>query len=495
MDYTVKIGTAENERTDALVLPVFADGKLSTTGKQLDKISGNFLSKMLKIGDITGKLKQMLLLHDVPGIKAKRILLVGCGQETELTEAKYQDLINQMTTYLQQTAAKDVICLLPEVKCQHRTLAWKIRHIVIHANAALYQFNSFRSKKNNPENPLNQITFLVNKEELAASKQAIKEGIAIGHGMNMAKDLENTPANICNPKYLADAAVKWAKKHKSVKATVLGEKAMEKLGMGALLAVGKGSENESQLIVLEYQGAKKSQKPIVLVGKGITFDTGGISLKPSSAINGMKYDMCGAASVFAALQVAVELALPLNIVMVIASAENMPDGKATRPDDIVTTMSGITVEIGNTDAEGRLVLCDALTYCERFKPEVVIDVATLTGACIVALGTQASGLLANNQNLANDLLTAGNESFDRVWQLPLWPEYQELLDSQFADVNNVGSGDAGTITAACFMARFTEKYAWAHLDIAGTAHIRQKKAYATGRPVPLLSQFLIDKAK
>jgi leucyl aminopeptidase len=209
----------------------------------------------------------------------------------------------------------------------------------------------------------------------------------------------------------------------------------------------------------------------------------------------MKYDMCGAASVFAALQVAVELALPLNIVMVIASAENMPDGKATRPDDIVTTMSGITVEIGNTDAEGRLVLCDALTYCERFKPEVVIDVATLTGACIVALGTQASGLLANNQNLANDLLTAGNESFDRVWQLPLWPEYQELLDSQFADVNNVGSGDAGTITAACFMARFTEKYAWAHLDIAGTAHIRQKKAYATGRPVPLLSQFLIDKAK
>ncbi|HLF67610.1 MAG TPA: leucyl aminopeptidase, partial [Gammaproteobacteria bacterium] len=247
--------------------------------------------------------------------------------------------------------------------------------------------------------------------------------------------------------------------------------------------------------VLEYTGGKKSQKPIVLVGKGITFDTGGISLKPSTSINGMKYDMCGAASVFAALKAAVELALPLNVTMVIASAENMPDGNATRPDDIVTTMSGLTVEIGNTDAEGRLVLCDALTYCERFKPEVVIDVATLTGACIVALGAQASGLFSNNQTLADDLQRAGLDIFDRTWQLPLWPEYQEALDSQFADMNNVGAGDAGAITAACFMARFTEKYPWAHLDIAGTAHVRQKKAYATGRPIPLLCQFLLDKVK
>ncbi|MFA6038591.1 MAG: leucyl aminopeptidase, partial [Legionellales bacterium] len=279
-----------------------------------------------------------------------------------------------------------------------------------------------------------------------------------------------------------------------VKCTVLGEKEMAKLGMGAILAVGRGSENESQLIVLEYNGGKKTQKPIVLVGKGITFDTGGINLKPSTGINGMKYDMCGAASVFAALQVAVELNLPLNIKVVIASAENMPDGTATRPDDIITTMAGITVEIGNTDAEGRLVLCDALTYCERFKPEIVIDVATLTGAVIVALGTQASGLLSNNQDLADELLKAGNESFDRTWQLPLWPEYQDGLDSQFADMNNVG-GEAGTITGACFIARFTEKFHWAHLDIAGVAHVRQKKAFGTGRPVPLLSQFLIDQAK
>lgn len=494
MDYLVKIGTGENERADALVLPVFAEGKLSAAAKHLDKQSGNIFSKMIKTGDMAGTFKQTLLLHDVPGIKAKRVLLIGCGIEAELTENKYQDLITQMIATLQQTAASDIICLLPEVSCNKRSMAWKIRHAVITSDAATYQFTEFKSKKNT-ENKLQQMTFLVEKEALATCKQAIKEGVAIGKAMSMAKNLENSPGNICTPKYIADAASKWAKKHKNVHSTILGEKAIEKLGMGAFLAVGKGSSNESQLIVLEYKGGKKSQKPIVLVGKGITFDTGGISLKPSSGINGMKYDMCGAASVFAALQVAVELALPLNIVMVIASAENMPDGNATRPDDIVTTMSGKTVEIGNTDAEGRLVLCEALTYCERFNPEVVIDVATLTGACIIALGTHASGLLANNQALADDLLKAGQESFDRVWQLPLWPEYQDALDSQFADMNNMGLGDAGTIVAACFMARFTEKYAWAHLDIAGTAHVRQKKAYATGRPVPLLSQFLIDKAK
>ncbi len=477
MDYLVKIGKAENELTDALVLPVYSDE-----------------TSIIKNADMTGKFKQTLLLHEVPGFKAKRVLLIGCGKKDELTEAKYQELINQMVTTIQQTCAKQILCLLPEVSCKKRSLPWKIRHTVIHANAALYQFNDFKSKKESNEHALKSFTFLVPKTELDKVKQAIKEGIAIGHAMNNAKDLENTPGNICTPKYIAKTASIWAKKHKNVKCTVLGEKDMAKLGMGALLAVGLGSENESQLIVLEYNGGKKSQKPIALVGKGITFDTGGICLKPSTAINGMKYDMCGAASVFAALQAAVELKLPLNIVVVIVSAENMPDGKAIRPDDIVTTMSGLTVEIGNTDAEGRLVLCDALTYCERFKPEYVIDVATLTGAVIVALGTQASGLLSNHQALADDLVKAGNETFDRTWQLPLWPEYQDGLDSQFADMNNVG-GEAGTIIGASFLARFTEKFQWAHLDIAGVAHVRQKKAYGTGRPVPLLTQFLIDKAK
>lgn len=485
MDYLLKTTAPENEAADALVLPVFSDEQ---------KLNNAHLNKLLKTGDMTGKFKQTLLVHDVAGIKAKRILLIGCGKKHELTETKYQDLINQMVASLQQTAAKDVVCLLPEVICQKRSLPWKIRHAVIHINAALYQLNDFKSKKDNHDKTLKSFTFIAPKSELDTAKEMIKQGVAIGRAMNNAKDLENTPANICNPKYIANAVSDFAKKHKSVKATILGEKEMAKLGMGALLAVGKGSDNESQLIVLEYNGGKKSQKPIVLVGKGITFDTGGINLKPSTGINGMKYDMCGAASVFAAMQVAVELKLPLNIVMVIASAENMPSAHATRPDDIVKTMSGQFVEIGNTDAEGRLVLCDALTYCERFKPECVVDVATLTGAVIVALGTHASGLLTNHQALADDLLKAGNESFDRAWQLPLWPEYQDGLESQFADFNNVG-GEAGTIMGACFISRFTEKFNWAHLDIAGTAHIRQKKAYGTGRPVPLLSQFLIDKAK
>ncbi|MGA2654924.1 MAG: leucyl aminopeptidase [Gammaproteobacteria bacterium] len=485
MDYLVKTIPAENEQADALVLPVYSDE---------DKLANPHLNKILKTGDMTGKFKQTLLLHDVPGIKAKRVLLIGCGKKDELTEAKYQDLVTQMIASLQQTNAKDILCLLPEVICKKRSLPWKIRHTIIHVNAALYQFNDFKSKKDNNDKTFKSFTFVTPKADLEHAKQAIKEGVAIAHAMNNAKDLENTPANICNPKYIAKAASDFAKKHKTVKCTVLGEKEMAKLGMGALLAVGQGSDNESQLIVLEYNGGKKSQKPIVLVGKGITFDTGGINLKPSTGINGMKYDMCGAASVFGALQVAVALKLPLNIVMVIASAENMPDGHATRPDDIIKTMAGLTVEIGNTDAEGRLVLCDALTYCERFKPECVVDVATLTGAVIVALGNQASGLLSNHQALADDLLKAGNETFDRAWQLPLWPEYQEGLDSQFADMNNVG-GEAGTIIGASFLARFTEKFHWAHLDIAGTAHVRQKKAYATGRPVPLLSQFLIDKAK
>lgn len=485
MDYLVKAGTPDNESADALVLPVYSNDT---------KLDNAFLNKIIKTGDMTGKFKQTLLLHDVPGIKAKRVLLIGCGKKDELSETKYQDLINQMILCLQQTAAQNIVCLLPEVSCKKRSLAWKTRHVIIHANAALYQFNDFRSKVDAKQNVLKSITFFAPKAELDATKQATKEGIAIAIAMNSAKDLENTPGNICTPKYLAKTATTWAKKHKQVKATVLGEKEMQKLGMGALLAVGQGSDHESQLVVLEYHGGKKSEKPIALIGKGITFDTGGISLKPSASINGMKYDMCGAASVFAALQVAVELKLPLNIVVIMVCAENMPDGKATRPDDIVTTMSGQTVEIGNTDAEGRLVLCDALTYCERFKPEYVIDVATLTGAVIVALGTQASGLLSNHQPLADDLLTAGNDAFDRTWQLPLWPEYQEGYESQFADMNNVG-GEAGTIIGASFLSRFTEKYQWAHLDIAGVAHARQKKAFATGRPVPLLSQFLINKAK
>jgi leucyl aminopeptidase len=313
--------------------------------------------------------------------------------------------------------------------------------------------------------------------------------------MALAKDLSNLPGNICTPSYLADEAKKLAREYKKFTANVLDEKAMENLGMGSLLSVSRGSRQPAKLITMHYKGGKANEKPVVLVGKGLTFDAGGISIKPSARMDEMKYDMCGSASVFGALKACAELQLPINVVGVIPSSENLPDGDANKPGDIVTSMAGLTIEILNTDAEGRLILCDALTYSERFNPAVVIDIATLTGACITALGHYTSGLMANNEKLADALLEAGQEINDRAWQLPLFDEYHKQLQSNFADLANIGGPPAGTITAACFLSRFTEKYHWAHLDIAGTAWMSGKDKGATGRPVPLLVNYLLKRAK
>ena len=301
------------------------------------------------------------------------------------------------------------------------------------------------------------------------------------------------PPNICHPSYLAEQAKELAKAHKNLKVDILDEKKLQALGAGAFLAVAQGSDQPPRMIVMQYNGGKKGEKPHALVGKGITFDTGGISIKPAAGMDEMKYDMGGAASVFGTLRAVLELQLPINLVCLLACAENMPSGGATRPGDIVTTMSGQTVEILNTDAEGRLVLCDTLTYAERFKPQSVIDIATLTGACIVALGSNVSGLMGNDDDLVNQILAAGRQADDRAWQLPLYDEYQEQLDSPFADIANIGGPKAGTITAGCFLSRFTKAYKWAHLDIAGTAWVSGgKDKGATGRPVPLLMQYLLD---
>ena len=335
---------------------------------------------------------------------------------------------------------------------------------------------------------------IVNADSTAANRQAITQGVAIGQGINIARELGNLPGNICTPKYLSAQARKLARQHAAIKTTVLGEKQMQALSMDSLLSVGHGSVEESQLMVINYQGGKKSQKPHVLVGKGITFDSGGISLKPGARMDEMKFDMCGAASVIGTLSAIAEMKLPLNVIGVIPAAENMPSSKATKPGDVVTSMSGKTIEVLNTDAEGRLVLCDALTYVERFKPESVVDIATLTGACIMALGHHASGLLSNNDDLANSLLTAGTDSADRAWQLPLWDVYKKQLSSPFADLGNIAAGGAGTITAACFLSEFTENYRWAHLDIAGTAWGQAGGKGASGRPVGLLCQYLISLA-
>ena len=366
------------------------------------------------------------------------------------------------------------------------------------AEHTLYKFNRLKSKNKESRRLLRKITYTVpTRRELSKCEAAIKSAQAISNGIKLTRDLANYPSNICTPNYLAQQAIKLGKNRASLTVNVLEESDMEKLGMGSLLSVSRGSSEPAKLITLEYKGkgAKKSQKPIVLIGKGVTFDTGGISIKPSQAMDEMKYDMCGAASVMGTMSAVTELELPINVVGIIPATENMPSGTATKPGDIFTSMSGQTVEVLNTDAEGRLILCDAITYSKKFNPDVVIDIATLTGACVVALGKHATGLLSNHNSLARELINAGEDSGDRAWQLPLWDEYQQQLNSPFADIANIGGRDAGTITPACFISRYAEKLQWAHLDIAGTAWASGVNKGATGRPVSLLMQYILNKIK
>ena len=390
----------------------------------------------------------------------------------------------------------DAVLALGDLAVKGRNAHGKARLQVETLADGTYVFDRFKSQK--AEAPkLKKVTLLVDKADAAAVEQGAKQAQAIANGMALTRDLGNLPPNLCHPTFLGEQAKALGKEYKGLKVEVLDEKKLRELGMGSFLAVAQGSDQPPRLIVLQYNGAKKKDEaPHVLVGKGITFDTGGISLKPGLGMDEMKFDMCGAASVFGTFRAVLELQLPINLVGVMACAENMPSGGATRPGDIVTTMSGQTVEILNTDAEGRLVLCDALTYVERFKPQSVVDIATLTGACIVALGSNTSGLMGNNDALIKQLLKAGEVADDRAWQLPLFDEYQEQLDSPFADIANIGGPKAGTITAGCFLSRFAKKFHWAHLDIAGTAWISGgKDKGATGRPVPLLTQYLLDRVK
>jgi len=395
---------------------------------------------------------------------------------------------------LQATGAKDALLYLAELPVKERDSGWCISQAVLAAYETAYRFDRLKSKPEKDKKGLNKIQFgMLTEKPNSALESTLTQAVAIAQGMVLAKDLGNLPGNICTPSYLAQQAVTLAKTHKSIKTTVLEEKDMQKLGMGSLLSVTQGSAEPAKLITLEYHGADKKQKPVVLVGKGITFDSGGISLKPGAEMDEMKYDMCGAASVLGTMQAIAEMGLKLNVVGIIPSSDNMPSGTASKPGDIVTSMSGQTIEILNTDAEGRLVLCDALTYAAKFEPDTVIDIATLTGACIIALGHVASGLYSNQDKLAQELLAAGEQSQDRAWHMPLWDEYQSQLDSNFADMQNIGGRPGGSITAACFLSRFTKEYRWAHLDIAGTAWKSGKDKGATGRPVPLLAQYLINR--
>ena len=484
-------------KIDVLVIGVSEGRILNSIAEKIDKATQGSIKKLIKRGEFESKVGQTAYIATNDGTSAERIFLIGCGKPTkDLSSEDLDKIAMSVTTCLTSKKSSTGIVSLPSMKHDSKentdkTLLQKIGTAV---ESKAYTYDAKLNKKNKKINYLKKVSIVIDsKQSVAKLRKGLKTGQAIGQGMNVAKDLANLPGNVCTPSYLATSSRSAANKYQKLSCRVYGEKEMKKMGMDCLLSVGNGSAQESKLISMNYQGGKKGDKPYAIVGKGITFDTGGISLKPPPTMDEMKFDMCGAASVIATMQVVSELKLPINIVGVVACAENMPGSKATKPGDVVRTMSGKTVEILNTDAEGRLVLADALTYVERFEPRSVVDIATLTGAVIMALGYSTSGLMSNNDKLAEELLEAGRKASDRAWQLPLWDVYQKDLDSNFADIANIG-GRAGTITAACFLSRFAEKYPWAHLDVAGTASYKGAAKGGSGRPVPLLSQYLIDKS-
>ncbi|PHV13499.1 leucyl aminopeptidase [Chitinimonas sp. BJB300] len=481
MEIIAKAVSAEKQKAAVLALSV-QNGKLGATAAAVDKAAGGHLAAILKLGDLDAKAGSSVLLHKVPGVTAERVLLVSVGEGNK----DFRDAA--------RAAVKTAVSIGGElaIALDGSDMAWTAEEIAIAAFDASYKFDTTKSKKS--EKPgLKKVTVLTSKADEATAMSAVAAGAALGEAISLAKDLGNLPPNFCTPTHLANTAKTIAKQF-GMKVEVLDRPEIEKLGMLSFVSVAKGSVEPMKLIVLKHEGGAKGDKPVVLVGKGITFDSGGISLKPGANMDEMKYDMMGAGSVLATMHGIGAAKLPLNVYAVVATCENMPAGNASKPGDVVTTMKGLTVEILNTDAEGRLVLCDALTYTERFDPAVVIDVATLTGACVVALGNHTSGLYANKDALARELQAAGDVAGDRAWQMPMGEEYHEQLKSNFADLANIGGPGGGSVTAACFLSRFAEKYDWAHLDIAGTAWKQGAAKGATGRPVPLLTEFLRNRA-
>ena len=492
MEFSTKLGTPEKRTAPCIAVGVYKGHKLSAAAETLDRASKGALREVVRSGDMDGKLGSTLLLYRVPGVTAERVLLVGLGEEAALHDREYRDVARAAVKAAQDTGAGSATLCFTDIRVGGRDSAWKARQVALVAAECAYVFECMKTKKSDPR-PLAKIELLTNARDAAAVARGLRQGAATAAGVSLAKDLGNLPANVCTPTYLAEQAGKIAAEWK-LELKVLERKDMEKLGMGSLLSVAQGSRQPPKLIVLNYAGGPKKAKPVVLVGKGITFDTGGISLKPGAEMDEMKFDMCGAASVLGALRACAEMKLRLNVVGIIPATENMPGGAATKPGDIVTSMSGQTIEVLNTDAEGRLILCDALSYAERFDPAAVVDIATLTGACVIALGHVASGLYSNKDALARELLAAGDEACDRAWHMPLWDDYQEQLKSNFADMANIGGRPAGSVTAACFLSRFAKNFDWAHLDIAGTAWKSGKEKGSTGRPVALLTGFLMKRA-
>ncbi len=497
MEFSAKTADVVTLASRCLVIGMFKakqkTGKpqLTAAGKRIDNAAKKQLSTMLGHGDLDGAVGNMQMIYDLPGIKAERVLLLGLGQSDDFNASVARRAVRAAANLINNRGISSADWCLLEADYEQADSRRRARNLVEAMGDALYCFEQTKSSPKKAAG-LKHVSLLCSPAQRAGVARGLKEGAAIADAMALTRDYSNLPGNICTPSFLAAQARRMGKRL-GLKTTILNEAQMERLKMGSLLSVSSGSREPAKLIVMEYRGGKRDERPVVLVGKGLTFDAGGISLKPAGAMDEMKYDMCGGAAVFGAMQAAAELQLKINLIGIVPSSENLPDGAANKPGDIVTSMSGTTIEILNTDAEGRLILCDALTYAERFKPAVVIDLATLTGAVVVALGAHASGLFSDCEPLAAALLAAGEASGDRAWRLPVWDEYSKQLDSNFADLANIGGRNAGAVTAACFLKQFTAKYDWAHLDIAGTAWTSGARKGATGRPVPLLVEFLLNR--
>ncbi|BBI01290.1 probable cytosol aminopeptidase [Buchnera aphidicola (Nipponaphis monzeni)] len=494
MNFLAKNCNLKIEKSDCIILAIFETNDFSESAKELDIVSKGYLSKILNYKDFNGNIGESLLLYNVPYVSCRRVLLIGCGKRLYLSTYDYKKILQSFIIVLKKITAKIVLICLTELFVYEQDIYWKIRIIIEHITSVNYFFDEFKSyKKNRPELFKELIINVSTEIDSKIGVMAIKHALAISLGIKAAKNLANTPPNVCTPSYLANQVINLSKQYsKWISHEVINYEKIIKLGMFAYAAVGQGSSNKPLMININYKGKNPiNSKPIILIGKGVTFDSGGISIKPSSGLHEMKYDMSGASVVYGIMLILAELQLPLRVIGVLATGENMLGDSSFRPGDIIKTMSGKTVEILDTDAEGRLILCDVLTFVEKFSPELVIDIATLTGACVIALGNIASGLLSNDQLLIQELLEASEITNDKVWNLPMFTEYFKKIKSNIADISNIGGNSAGAITAACFLSKFAKKYRWAHLDIAGTAWTSGKKMSSTGRPILLLMQFLM----
>jgi leucyl aminopeptidase len=495
MDYFTTTSAASRRASGCLIVGIYESGKLSAAAAEIDAASSGAIKRLLKRGDLSGELGESRMLGWIENTRADRIVVAGLGRQEKFGVPEFRQAMGAAVSALKGCKTHDVANYLTLEDVKGASAYYLARYTVEAIGTGLYDFEEMKSVRKNVKTPIRKIgVALKDGDDQSAALIGAEHADAIVVAMTLAKDLGNLPPNVCTPTYLAQTAERLARQHGSIKTQVLSEAAMKRLNMNSLLSVTGGTAEPAKLIVMQYRGGSAREKPVVLVGKGITFDTGGISLKPGPGMDEMKYDMCGAASVIATMTAIAKLELAINVTAVVPTCENLPSGTATRPGDIVTSMSGQTIEILNTDAEGRLILCDAMTYARRFKPAVMIDVATLTGACVIALGHHRTAIMSNSDDLAKSIADAGIAADDRGWHMPLGDEYEQQLKSNFADFANVGGREGGAITAAAFLAKFAEGLTWAHLDIAGTAWRSGSKKGATGRPVPMLTEFLLKRA-